>query len=78
VEITMPNQLSGQSGHSPQCHENHKRHDKFARARHTDQLAAFLAAQATRLGTTSAIVFAKLEKYGANRVKGAANLAALP
>lgn len=74
----MANQLSGQTGPSPRCHRNHERHDKFARERHSKQFLAFLAAQATRLSSTSAVVFAKVEKYGADRVKAAANLAALP
>jgi hypothetical protein len=74
----MANQLSGQTGASPQCHRNHERHDHFARVKHSQQFLAYLAAQATRLSTTSAIVFAKVEKYGANRVTHAANLAALP
>jgi hypothetical protein len=42
------------------------------------QALAFLAAQAARLSTTNAVVEAKLIKYGADRVKAAANLAALP
>lgn len=74
----MANQLSGQTGASPQCHRNHERHDHFARVRHSQQFEAYLARQATRLGTTSAIVFAKVEKYGSTRVSGAPNLAALP
>jgi hypothetical protein len=74
----MPNQLSGQTGPSPQSHRNHERHDHFSRVRHSQQFTAYLAAQATRLGTTSAVVFAKVEKYGATRVSGAPNLAALP
>lgn len=76
----MANQLSGQTGASPREYNNHQRHSSKARRRHDDQLAAFLAAQATRLagGATAAIVFAKLTKYGAARVKAAANLAALP
>lgn len=76
----MANQLSGQGGDSPLCHRNHMRHDRFARVRHSENFEAFLAAQATRLGggSTSATIFAKVAKYGANRVKGAVNLAALP
>ena len=69
---------SGQPGASPREHNNHQRRSSLARRRHDDQLAAFLAAQATRLSTTSAIVFAKLTKYGSTRVRAAANLAALP
>jgi hypothetical protein len=74
----MANQLSGQTGPSPQCHRNHERHDHFARVRHSQQFEAFLAAQATRLSSTSDVIFAKVEKYGADRVKAAANLAAIP
>jgi hypothetical protein len=69
---------SGQPGPSPREYDKHRRHDVDGRRRHSQQLAAFLAAQATRLSTTSAIVEAKLDKYGADRVKAAANLAALP
>jgi hypothetical protein len=74
----MANQLSGQTGPSPRCHRNHERHDHFARVRHSPQFKAFLAAQATRLSSTSAVVFARVEKYGADRVRTAVNLAAIP
>lgn len=74
----MTNQLSGQTGPSPRCHQNHDRHDHIARKRHSRQELAFLDAQATRLSSTRAVVFTKLQKYGADRVKAAANLAALP
>lgn len=76
----MANQLSGQTGPSPREYSAHRRHSHFAERRHDDQAAAFLAQQATRLGggATSAIVFAKIAKYGAARVKAAVNLAALP
>jgi len=76
----MSNQLSGQTGASPREYNSHQRYSKIARrARHPGtQLAAFLAAQATRLTSTSAVVFAKVTKYGAARVKAAANLAAIP
>lgn len=74
----MANQLSGQTGPSPRCHKNHERHDRFARVRHSQQEIAFLAAQATRLSSTSAVIFAKVVKYGADRVKAAALLTDLP
>ena len=72
----MTNQLSGQTGASPREYDRHRRHT--ARNRHSQQALAFLAAQAARLSTPNAVVEAKLIKYGADRVKAAANLAALP
>lgn len=68
---------------APREYNSHQRHAKFARFRYTSrakygQLGAFLAAQATRLSSTAAVVYAKVTKYGAARVKAAANLAALP
>jgi hypothetical protein len=74
----MANQLSGQTGASPREYNAHQRHSKQSRRRHDDQEIAFLAAQATRLSTTSAIIFAKLSKYSAATIKAAANLAAIP
>lgn len=73
----MANQL-GSLTVAPREYANHKRHSALARRRHDNQVAAFLSTQATRLSSTSATVFAKLKKYGAARVKAAANLAALP
>lgn len=74
----MANQLSGQTGASAREYNKHQRHSNVARLRHSQQLAAFLAYQATRLSSTAAVVFAKVTKYGADRVKAAANLAAIP
>jgi hypothetical protein len=74
----MSNQLSGQPGASPREYNAHQRHSKLSRRRHDNQEAAFLAAQATRLSSTAAVIFAKVKKYGAARVKAAANLAAIP
>jgi len=76
----MANQLSGQTGATPRTYKAHMRHEKLSRDRYSNQFAAFLAAQATRLagGSTSASIFAKVVKYGAARVKAAANLAAIP
>lgn len=74
----MSNQLSGQTGPSPRCYQNHSRHDQYARVRHSKQELAYLQAEATRLSSTPAVIFAKLQKYGATRVSAAPNLAALP
>jgi hypothetical protein len=74
----MANQLSGQTGPSPREYANHMRRAPYARLRHSQQQLAFLAAQATRLSSTSAIIFTKLETYGAARVKAATNLSQLP
>jgi len=74
---------SGQTGSTPREYNLHQRHSNLARLRYSNvakhgQLGAFLAAQATRLSSTAAVVFAKVTKYGAARVKAAANLAAIP
>jgi hypothetical protein len=73
---------SGQGGSSPRCYSKHQRHRLFARVRTgADQLSAFLAATAARLGggaVTTAVVFAKVAKYGAARVKAATNISQLP
>jgi hypothetical protein len=69
---------SSQTGASPREYNSHQRHSSAAKRRHDDQLAAFLSAQATRLTLTTAQVFAKVTKYGAARVKAAANSAAIP
>lgn len=79
----MPNQLSGQTGKTPREYNAHQRHSKLSRLRYSaklnkGQLSAFLVYQATRLSSTAAVVFAKVTKYGAARVKAAANLAAIP
>lgn len=73
---------SGQAAATPREYSAHQRYSKLARLRHDNkaqrQLGAFLAAQATRLTSTAAVVFAKVTKYGAAKVKAAANLAAIP
>lgn len=75
----MSNQLSGQSGPSPKCYTKHQRHRRFARIGiGANQFSAYLAAQATRLTSTSSVVFGKLNKYKAVTVTAAANLAAIP
>jgi len=62
---------SGQTGASPREYNSHQRHAKFAELRHDDQRQAFLTAQATRLSTTTAVIFAGLAKHGAAFVKAA-------
>ena len=74
----MANQLSGQTGPSPREYDKHRRHDIDGRRRYSHQLTAFLAAQATRLSSTAAVIEDKLDKYGADRVKAATNLSQLP
>jgi hypothetical protein len=73
---------SGQTAATPREYNRHQRHSVLSRLRHSNkrqrQLGAFLAAQATRLSSTAAVVFAKVTKYGAAKVKAAANLAAIP
>ncbi len=70
---------SGQGGTpSPREYNKHQRHSRFADLRHGAQDNAFLTQQATRLSSTPAVIFAKITKYGADSVKAAANLAAIP
>lgn len=69
---------SGQPGATPREYNKHQRHAKFANDRHSQQSKAFLAAQAARLSSTAAVIFAKLTKYGSARVKAATNLSQLP
>jgi hypothetical protein len=69
---------SGQQGASPREYDQHQRHRQFSRVRHSQQELAYLQQQATRLGTTPAVIFAKLDFYSAERISAAANLAALP
>jgi hypothetical protein len=65
---------------SPRCHRRHQRHSSFAKYSRSvktigsNQLNAFIVAQAARLGTTSAIIFAKLTKNTAHRIRTAAAL----
>jgi len=74
----MPSNVSGQTGASPREYNLHQRYSSFAKRRYDNQLAAYLAAQATRLSSTSAVIFAKVTKYGAQTVSAAASLAAIP
>lgn len=69
---------SGQAGASPREYDNHRRHDKDGRRRHSQQEAAFVAMEATRLSGTTTQVEDALDKYGAARVKGATDISQLP
>jgi hypothetical protein len=70
----MANQLSGQTGSSPRTYTKHQRHRQFARVKAgADQFSAFLAAQATRLSTTTSAIFTFLKKNTADRIRKAAN-----
>jgi len=75
----MANQL-GSLKTAPRSYREHERHDSFVRSgdRHSKQFKTFLAAEATRLSSTSATIFAKVEKYGVERVKAATNISQLP
>lgn len=77
-ENNVNHDKSGQPGPSPREYTRHRRHDTYARDRHSQQENAFLAAQAARLSSTAAVIFAKLTKYGSARVKAATNLSQLP
>lgn len=63
---------------SPRLFARHVRYRKFARLNHSQQELAFLETQANRLSTTVATVYGKLNKYTAEQIAAAANLAAIP
>lgn len=63
---------------SPRLFRRHQRYARRARLVYSQQELAFLETQANRLSSTVAIVFAKLNKYTADQVHGAASLAAIP
>lgn len=74
----MANQL-GSTSVAPRAYSRHQRHRRFARLKiGADQFSAFLAAQATRLSSTSAVIFTKLQKYTADKIKSATNISQLP
>ncbi len=73
-----PTKNKSGEGTSPREYNKHQRHAPFKELRHSQQALAFLAAQATRLSSTSAVIYAKLTKYGADRVKAATDISQLP
>lgn len=62
---------------SPLSHSKHQRNRRFARVRHSKQFNEFLTAQAARLSTTTATIFAALDTYTADQISAAASLVAL-
>lgn len=77
----MANQL-GSTTTAPRCHSHHQRHRRFARVRilpsvHSDQFEQFLTVQATRLSSTTALIFAKLTKNTADRIAAASTFGSL-
>lgn len=73
----MANQL-GSLTVAPRAYSRYQEHRKFARVKGgADQFSAFLSQQATRLGSTPALIFAKLTKNTAARIKAAATFASL-
>ena len=73
----MANQL-GSLNVAPRSYRRHVRHDKFARIKSgADQFSTFLAAQATRLTSTSSAIFTYLKKNTADRIKASADTASL-
>jgi hypothetical protein len=63
---------------SPREYNAHERHAGSKLRKSNSQRAAFLAAQATRLSSTSAVIKAKLLKYSAATIKAAASLTGIP
>ena len=66
---------SGQTGPTPRSYSRHQQYRHFARVKAgAAQFSAYLAAQATRLSiSTSAAVFADLNKNSAQRIAALAN-----
>lgn len=61
----------------PRAYRRHQRYAKFTQFRNSHQENEFLRVQAARLSTTKAVLFAKLNKYTAERIQAAATLGAL-
>ena len=72
----MANQL-GSPLPSPRSYDQHQRHGKLARVRHAVQFKHFLSTQATRLSSTSTLIFGKLVKNTTQAIKKAATYGAL-
>jgi hypothetical protein len=56
---------------SPRLAKRYQRYARFTRINHSKQQLSFLKAQATRLGTTVAKVFAAHDSYTAEQVRKA-------
>lgn len=74
----MANQL-GSLIIAPRSYSRHQRKRKIARVGlGANQFSAFLAVQATRLSSTSAVIFGKLQTYTAARIVQATNVSQIP
>lgn len=73
----MANQL-GALGTAPREYDAHERHTNAAKRRKSGQRAEWLAVQATRLSSTSAVIAAKLLKYNEDQIEAASSLSAIP
>lgn len=73
----MANQL-GSATVAPRCYKKHQRHAKFARVKSgANQFSQFLSVQATRLSSTSTLIFGKLVKNTAAHIKAASTFGSL-
>lgn len=73
-----PSLNNSSEGTDPREYNQHQRYSNLARRRHSQQLAAFLSAQATRLSSSTSTIFAKLKKYTAAKIAQATNISQLP
>ena len=58
---------------SPRENKRHQRYANFSRLNHSKQELSFLATEATRLSTTSALIFHALDSYTADQIRAATN-----
>jgi hypothetical protein len=65
---------------APRTYTRHLRHRIFARVARggADQFNKFLSTQATRLSSTSTVIFTKLRKYTADKIRSASSLSSIP
>jgi hypothetical protein len=76
--MLMANQLGSPLQPQPRSYSQHQRHRRFARLKvGANQFSQFITAQATRLSSTPTLVFGKLTKNTAARIKAAATFASL-
>lgn len=60
---------------SPRSYKKHQRYANFSRLNHSKQELQFLTVEATRLGTTAALIFAALDSHTADQVRAATTAA---
>jgi hypothetical protein len=63
---------------SPRLYKRHQRHSQDGRLRHSKQFGEFLEVEATRLSTTTDVLYAKLDTYTADQIRAASSLSDLP